>query len=140
MEVELVRSYDPNGTSGSIWYAGQKICESIELPWLNNQPKVSCIPEGRYRLKTLIPPGKSKLIQICDVPGRSGILIHAANDAFKELKGCIAPVTRVIGPGKGVYSRVALERLEDLVIPVIDGSEEVWLVVEGESSKVKAER
>ena len=92
-------------------------------------PNISCIPEGRYLLKTRIHPVKGKQIVVCHVPQRNGILIHAANDASLELQGCIAPVSKVIAPGKGLYSRVALERLEDLVIPVIDAREDVWLVV-----------
>lgn len=129
MELELIRVYYAIGTSGTIWYSGQKICKSIELPWRNNQRGISCIPEGRYLLRTKIHPVKGKQLEVCDVPGREGILIHAANRAVDELKGCIAPVSKVTGPGEGLYSRIALERLEDLVIPVIDAKEEVWLVV-----------
>jgi|GEM_PF-281553 len=131
MELELERIYDVRGTSGTIRYYGKKICESIELPWRKNVRNVSCIPEGRYRLATQIHPVKGKQLLICDVPGRAGILIHAANDAEVELRGCIAPVSKVTAPGKGLYSRIATERLEDLVIPVIDAKEEVWLVVKG---------
>ena len=127
MELQLKRVYDVKGTSGTIWYYGKKICECIELPWRNNKQQISCIPEGCYLLKTKIHPVKGKQLIVCEVPGRSGILIHIANDASHELRGCIAPVSKVTAPGKGVYSRIALERLEDLVIPVIDAREEVWL-------------
>ena len=123
MELELRRVYGQDGTSGTIWYYGQKICESIELPWRNNQRNVSCIPEGRYLLQTQIHPVKGKQIVVCGVPGRQGILIHAANDALLELRGCIAPVCKVSSPGRGLYGRIALERLEDGVIPVVDAKE-----------------
>lgn len=129
MELELHRVYHEKGTSGVFWYYGQKICESIELPWRNNKRGISCIPEGRYRLNTRIHPQKGKQLVLRAVPGRSGILIHAANDALKELRGCIAPVCEVSEPGKGFYSRIALERLEELVIPAIDAKEKVYLVV-----------
>lgn len=129
MELELHRVYHEKGTSGAFWYYGQKICESIELPWRNNKRGISCIPEGRYRLNTRIHPQKGKQLVLRAVPGRSGILIHAANDALRELRGCIAPVCKVSEPGKGFYSRIALERLEELVIPAIDAKEKVYLVV-----------
>lgn len=50
-----------------------------------------------------------------DVPGRLFILIHPANDAMLELKGCIAPVTKLTGEGKGIASRMATEGLFKLV-------------------------
>jgi hypothetical protein len=129
MEIVLNRRYYPEGTNGSFYYAGHHVCESIELAWNGNQRQKSCIPEGRYRLCTLYSPGKGKRLLVTGVPVRDGILIHCANNALDELKGCIAPVTKTIAPGKGLYSRIALERLEDLVIPVIEAREEVWLVV-----------
>lgn len=135
MELELHRVYHEKGCSGVIWYYGQKVCESIELPWKNNERGISCIPEGRYQLNTRIHPQKGKQLELRSVPGRSGILIHAANDALKELRGCIAPVCKVSEPGKGLYSRIALERLEELIIPAIDAKERVYLVVRGVKSK-----
>ncbi len=63
------------------------------------------------------------------VPGRSGILIHAANNAVTELRGCIAPVTKHTGPGRGIHSRVAMERVENVVVPVLEAGEDVWLEV-----------
>lgn len=131
MEVLLQRTYEEHGTNGRFVYYGQQICESIELPWKGNQRSVSCIPEGRYRLGLVTHPVKGKQILVEEVPGRSGILIHAANDAVTELRGFIAPVAKATAPGKGNFSRIALERLEDLIVPVIEAKEEVWLVVTG---------
>jgi hypothetical protein len=44
-----------------------------------------------------------------DVPDRDHILLHPANDASEELRGCVAPVMRLLGSDKGSYSRIALE-------------------------------
>jgi len=60
---------------------------------------------------------------------RGGILFHAANDAARELQGCIAPVTLHTGPGRGMHSRIALERLETVVMPVLEAGETVWLEI-----------
>ena len=47
-------------------------------------------------------------LQVGDVKDRSGILVHSANDAQKELKGCMAPVFALGGNGKGNFSKLAL--------------------------------
>lgn len=129
MEIILKRRYHRGGTNGEFLYGGQVICESIELPWKNNERKVSCIPEGRYRLFVKHFPVNGKRLAVGSVGGREEILIHCANDAILELQGCISPVTKATAPGKGIFSRIALERLEELAIPVIDAREEVWLVI-----------
>jgi hypothetical protein len=49
------------------------------------------------------------------VPGRSLILIHPANNAVKELRGCIAPVSKHTGEGKGSGSRIAFEALKKFI-------------------------
>jgi hypothetical protein len=54
-------------------------------------------------------------LQILNVPGREYILIHLANEALRELKGCIAPVRLLTGAGKGICSRKALKTLMGLV-------------------------
>jgi len=94
-----------------------------------NQRNVSCIPEGRYRLQPYRSRRFGPCLLVAGVPGRSGILIHAANHAATELRGCIAPVTKPTGAGRGLYSRVALERLEAVVMPVLEAGETVWLEI-----------
>lgn len=64
-------------------------CKTLELPWLNNQRNISCIPEGKYHAQKHISPKFGKSIWITDVPDRSEILIHVGN--YKsDLLGCIA--------------------------------------------------
>jgi hypothetical protein len=41
--------------------------------------------------------------------------LHAANDALKEIKGCIAPVSFLTGEGKGMKSREALAKVVGVV-------------------------
>ncbi len=125
----LKRVYHPTGTNGILVYNNRIICATIELPWQGNQQQVSCIPEGRYPLHRNWFPKHGDQLGVADVPGRSGILIHPANDALQELRGCIAPVTKHTGPGKGIYSRVALDRLKNMVYPVLDAEEEVFIDV-----------
>lgn len=63
-------------------------CKTLELPWLNNEPQISCIPKGTYTCRRLNSVKFGETFQIRDVPGRSGILFHAGNTA-KDTRGCI---------------------------------------------------
>ena len=68
-----------------------------ELPWRDNARSISCIPPGEYLCVSHISPKHGHCFWLQDVPGRSEILIHAANWmgdkalGFKSnLEGCIA--------------------------------------------------
>lgn len=117
--LHLIRRYHPKGTNGTLYYNGVLQCHTIELPWLHNQKQVSCIPEGEYLLKKRYSTKFGDHIVVVGVPNRSLILIHPANDASKELKGCIAPVTTLTGPGKGSGSRKACKALLKWLYPVL---------------------
>ncbi|WP_179950460.1 DUF5675 family protein [Spirosoma aerolatum] len=119
----------PDGTNGTLSCGSKYICQTIELPWLDNQPRISCYVGGRYRLMPRFTPEKGKHFEVLDVPGRSAILFHAANDARKELLGCTAPVSRITGHGKGESSRIALAKLVALCYPVFEAGGEVWVDV-----------
>jgi hypothetical protein len=111
MELEIIRTYHTEGTNGALYVNGRLQCYTIELPWLDNQHQVSCIPEGRYELIKRYSKKFGPHFLVTGVHDRSDILVHPANDALKELKGCIAPVTILTGAGKGNESRLALEGL-----------------------------
>jgi hypothetical protein len=129
MELELIRTYFPNGTNGELIYNGNRICFTIELPWLNNEPSVSCIPEGRYELEKYFSQHLDNHLHLKAVAGRSMIMIHAANDALKELKGCIAPVSILSAEGKGLRSMIALKKVLDLTCPFLERKEKVFLTI-----------
>lgn len=65
---------------------------ALELPWKNNQRRVSCIPIGTYKARKHRSPKFGNTLWIPEVPNRSEILIHPANKAT-QLLGCIAPGT-----------------------------------------------
>ena len=129
MLLVLHRTYFPEGTQGLLQINGETICYTIELPWLKNQRRISCIPEGRYVLKKRFSQKFGWHLHLIDVPGREFILIHPANNAKKELLGCIAPVSYHTGIGMGNYSRKALKKLTDLVFPMLDKNIEVQLLI-----------
>ncbi len=71
-------------------------CLTVERPWLNNEPRVSCIPEGTYVLELRVSEivyrtskeEFEKGFEICDVPDRTFIMIHVAN-SMDDLQGCV---------------------------------------------------
>ncbi|MBC8034117.1 MAG: hypothetical protein H7Y03_08235, partial [Chitinophagaceae bacterium] len=89
----------------------------------------SCIPEGKYRLETRYSSRYNDHLQVAQVPGRTLILLHPANNAVRELKGCIAPVSELTGPGRGMGSRVAFQKVKKRVYDAIRAGERVWLVI-----------
>jgi len=81
---------------------------SLELPWLNNRPYVSCIPEGEYFFMR-DTHGRHTYFRVLNVPGRSAIEFHPANNT-SQLQGCIAPCLR-IDNGIGIASRSACDKM-----------------------------
>lgn len=67
---------------------------SGELPWQDNKIGVSCIPTGTYAVSWVLSPSKGWCYRLANVPHRSGILMHSANNCSLqpavELRGCIA--------------------------------------------------
>ena len=129
MVLLLTRTYFPNGTNGKLECEGKLICNTIELPWKNNERRVSCIPEGKYFIKKRYSQKFQWHLEIENVQNRSLILFHPANNALQELNGCIAPVTKLSGPGLGLMSRKAFITLKRLVYKVLDTNESVELIV-----------
>jgi len=86
---------------------------TLELPWKDNQPNVSCILSGVFAYeKWWSPTFKTTVIRLLHVPNRTNVLIHPAN-FVRQLHGCIAPglsMKDIDGDGKMdvVKSRQAL--------------------------------
>lgn len=107
---------DQDGTIGATFYDTKPldiqapICYTLEPPSRDNQKddpntkenESGCIPAGDYFCKwTLSTRLKKETFELFEVPGRSGIRIHAAN-VVSELKGCIAAASFIpFPPPKG---------------------------------------
>jgi len=141
MELILERAYFKEGTNGTLFCSnlpfdiaqGKFLCHTIELPWNNNKRSVSCIPEGQYELIPRFSKKFNHHLLVKDVKNRNLILIHPANNALKELEGCIAPVTYLSGLGKGTQSRVALQKLLSLVYQAQDRKEPILLTIKSQN-------
>ncbi len=129
MKLELIRTYHPAGVNGELLIDGTKVCSTIELPWKENQSRISCIPEGTYQLTKRYSLRFGWHLLVNNVHGRNYILIHAFNDAVKESKGCIAPVSVLTGNGKGIQSRVALQLLLSIVYPELEKRNKIFITI-----------
>jgi hypothetical protein len=114
--LQLIRVKTGIATNSIFMFNGKEICKAIEIGWNNNRIQQSAIPNGVYELKPFSGARFQNVFEICNVPNRTGILIHAANNALSELKGCIAPVTEWgISLGTGTESRKAFNKLEEII-------------------------
>ena len=129
MKLVLQRHYFPSGINGALFLNNKEICKTIELPWKENLRRISCIPEGTYFVKKRFSPKFKWHIEIKNVKNRDLILFHPANNALKELNGCIAPVSELTGEGKGIRSRIAFERLKEIVFPYLEKGFMIELII-----------
>lgn len=93
--IAIARTYYPKQTLGlaGVYYKNQMIFpfKTLELPWLQNQHGISCVPEGEYPLvREYSPKFNCKLLELKEVPDRTESKIHPANYT-SQLRGCIAP-------------------------------------------------
>ena len=99
----------PFGSFGTL-SVGDHSWFTVERPWAQNKPSISCIPAGSYPLVLGTfysgdgPGGKSDYpaYEVQNVPGRAQIKIHIANKA-SQLKGCIAP-GKLLGAELGTWA------------------------------------
>jgi hypothetical protein len=89
----LIRdTFSKESTIGELFLNGERICDTLENPWQDNQRNISCIPEGVYpvRLRLARESATRDYIHLLvkDVKDRDYILFHIGNTA-KDTSGCI---------------------------------------------------
>ena len=129
MEFQLHRTYFKKGTNGALFIHNQFLGFTIELPGKENKRNISCIPEGKYELKARFSEKFKHHLHLVNVKGRNLILIHPANDALKELEGCISPVTQLTGIGKGLSSRLLMQKIVASCYQAFERKEKVFLTI-----------
>lgn len=75
-------------TLGRMMYQGKEVAKTLELPWLDNKNRVSCIPTGTYDVVRRWSKAHGDHFHITNVPGRDKILIHKGN-YHTDILGCI---------------------------------------------------
>jgi hypothetical protein len=97
-KLVLSRKYTDKETQGTmiVFDDDQEVyrCKCLELPWINNQHNISCIPEGSYQVEKYSDELHRDCFWIKNVLGRDGILIHIGNYATGikiDTEGCLLP-------------------------------------------------
>lgn len=139
MEMLLCRIFiNPRQTLGSLFINRQFECYTLEdtereiegVPvsvW--KVPGQTAIPMGRYRVIISRSPRFGKLLpELLDVPGFTGVRIHAGNTEA-DTDGCIL-VGRKQGKTDIFESSPARRQLQDKIQTAIDNGDEVWLTIE----------
>lgn len=85
--IKVRRWYDDSYTLGRL-RVGDFQCFTLELPDLDNQKNVSCIPEGEYSYFLRNSPKNGKVLELKSVTGRSNIQIHSGNFT-RQIRGCL---------------------------------------------------
>lgn len=94
----------------------------------------TAIPRGEYEIKyTDSARFGKKTLQLMDVPGFTGIRIHAGNTA-KDTEGCILPgltqhTDSISGSYSVVNSRAAVNKIEDLILPDLRAGRKVAIKI-----------
>ena len=79
-------------TIGNLYLDGEWLCDTLELPYRDNQRNISCIPAGQYkvRLRTARESATKDYLHLLveDVPDRSLVLFHVGNKS-SDSRGCV---------------------------------------------------
>jgi len=75
-------------------------CRTLELPWRNNQPNISCIPSGEYEVQIRISNKYGRIYWVRNVKNRTYILLHSGNYGGDKKKGFKTHVMGCILLGK----------------------------------------
>ncbi len=125
MTLTLIRGRSTDqGTPGILLREdATRVAYTLELPWKDNQRRVSCIPGGSYPVRLVTTPRHGKVYNVQHVPGRDSILIHSGNVAGDTTKGLESDVLgcillgRTCGARRGqravLLSRVAIRSFMD---------------------------
>ena len=89
----LIRdTFSKDSTIGELFINGERFCDTLENPWLDNQRNISCIPEGEYPVRLRLARESASRdylhLLVQDVPNRDYILFHRGNFP-KDTRGCI---------------------------------------------------
>ena len=85
-------TFSDESTIGELFIDGERFCDTLELPWRDNQRSISCIPTGSYKVRLRYPRESATRdylhLLVQDVKDRSFILIHRGNKS-SDSRGCV---------------------------------------------------
>ena len=89
----LIRdTFSKNSVIGELFINGERICDTLENSWQDNQRNISCIPEGEYPVRLRLPRESASRdylhLLVQEVPNREWVLVHIGNFP-SQTKGCV---------------------------------------------------
>ena len=129
----LIRdTFSKESTIGELFINGERICDTLENPWVDNQRNISCIPEGVYPVRLRLPRESATRdylhLLVQEVPNRDWILFHRGNTA-KDTSGCILVG---LGSQQDVVNNSVLA-MDLLIKEIINlGGEDINLIIKNE--------
>lgn len=142
LAITLERYYTPIATLGDLRIHPASdhaetlfSCKTIERPWLDNTPHVSCIPSGAYVMRKRRSPVVKRTSggefaegwEVSDVPGRTWVMWHPGNWST-DVEGCVAvgdAFDRSMKQAMVTNSRATFRRF----MAVLDGEDECLLLI-----------
>tara|TARA_R100000995_G_C3479668_1_gene123108 strand:- start:1465 stop:2004 length:540 start_codon:yes stop_codon:yes gene_type:complete len=85
-------TFTDKSTIGKLFVNGEYFCYTLELPYRDNQRRISCIPSAEYKVRLRLARESATRnylhLLVEDVPDRTYILFHRGNKP-SHTKGCI---------------------------------------------------
>lgn len=133
MRLTVIRDYKGEScTIGKLYINNQYFCEALEDKDRNLEsggkkvPGETCIPLGKYDVELSMSPRFKKVLPLIkDVPGFTGIRIHAGNTSL-DTEGCLL-VGYVRGNNQILTSRKAVEDLINQLSKATRNKEEITI-------------
>ena len=122
-------TFTEDSTIGELFLNGERMCDTLENPYINNERNISCIPEGEYKVRLRLARESATRdylhLLVQDVPNRDWILFHRGNSA-KDTSGCI--LVGLSSAQDVVYnSRLAMDLLMKEILNL--GGEKINLII-----------
>ncbi len=122
-------TFTDESTLGELFLNGERFCDTLELPYRDNQRSISCIPIGEYKVRLRVARESATRdylhLLVQEVPNRSYILFHRGNTA-KDTRGCVL-VGQTREQDRVNNSRLAMDLIVKEVINL--GGENINLII-----------
>lgn len=108
---------------------------TVEKAWVNNERRISCIPEGTYKITPHHTEKFPNTFEVNDVPNRDAILVHGGNTEA-DVIGCIAvghdlmfKLNRGMPYATVAMSQIALNRVRVVWNAILTRGDTIMLTV-----------
>lgn len=131
MDLRIQRQPTTDGaTLGVLLIDGRRECWTLEDALTDHKiPGQSCIPPGRYRVVITPSVRFGRLLPLlCEVPGFTGVRIHAGNTTA-DTAGCLLVGQTLATPTTLGHSRFALAGVQAKIAAALINDEPVWLAI-----------